>query len=94
VLVAPLDKEELFLHISATPQVISVVLVVEREEEDPGDGSPDTGREELQEAAEKLPIPVSHLIYKDINRAIIYAPGSSHAYIQQNYQDITTHIPK
>jgi hypothetical protein len=25
---------------------------------------------------------VSHLIYKDINRAIIYAPGSSHAYIQ------------
>ena len=22
----------------------------------------------------------------------IYAPGSSHAYIQQNYQDITTHV--
>jgi hypothetical protein len=37
---------------------------------------------------------VSHPIYKDINRAIIYAPGSSHAYIQQNYQDITTHIMK
>jgi hypothetical protein len=37
---------------------------------------------------------LSHPIYKDINRAIIYAPGSSHAYIQQNYQDITTHITK
>jgi hypothetical protein len=37
---------------------------------------------------------LSHPIYKDINRAIIYASGSSHAYIQQNYQDITTHIPK
>jgi hypothetical protein len=37
---------------------------------------------------------LSHPIYKDINRAIIYAPGSSHAYIQQNYQDITTHIMK
>jgi hypothetical protein len=29
---------------------------------------------------------------KNINRAIIYAPGSSHVYIQQNHQDITTHI--
>jgi hypothetical protein len=29
---------------------------------------------------------------KNINRAIIYAPGSSHAYIQQNHQDIITHI--
>jgi hypothetical protein len=29
---------------------------------------------------------------KNINRAIIYASGSSHAYIQQNHQDITTHI--
>ena len=29
---------------------------------------------------------------KDINRAIIYAPGSSHAYIQQNHHDITTHV--
>jgi hypothetical protein len=37
---------------------------------------------------------LSHTIYKDINRAIIYALGSSHAYIQQNYQDITTHIMK
>jgi hypothetical protein len=37
---------------------------------------------------------LSHLIYKDINQAIIYAPGSSHAYIQQNHQDITTHITK
>jgi hypothetical protein len=27
--------------------------------------------------------PLSHPIYKNINRAIIYAPGSSHAYIQQ-----------
>jgi hypothetical protein len=35
---------------------------------------------------------LSHSIYKDINRAIIYAPGSSHAYIQQNHQDIITHI--
>jgi hypothetical protein len=25
---------------------------------------------------------MSHPIYKDINRAIIYAPGSSHTYIQ------------
>jgi hypothetical protein len=37
---------------------------------------------------------LSHPIYKDINRAIIYAPGSSHAYIQHNYQDITTRIMK
>jgi hypothetical protein len=29
-----------------------------------------------------------------MNRAIMYAPGSSHAYIQQNYQVITTHITK
>jgi hypothetical protein len=29
---------------------------------------------------------------KNINRATIYAPGSSHAYIQQSHQDITTHI--
>jgi hypothetical protein len=28
------------------------------------------------------PETVSHPIYKNINRAIIYAPGSSHAYIQ------------
>jgi hypothetical protein len=31
---------------------------------------------------------MSHPIYKNINRAIIYAPGSSHAYIQPNHQDI------
>jgi hypothetical protein len=31
---------------------------------------------------------------KNINRAIIYALGSSHAYIQQNHQDITTRISK
>jgi hypothetical protein len=37
---------------------------------------------------------MSHPIYKNINRAIIYAPGSSHAYIQQNRQDITTRISK
>jgi hypothetical protein len=37
---------------------------------------------------------VSHPIYKNINRAIIYAPGSSHTYIQQNHQDITTRISK
>jgi hypothetical protein len=30
-----------------------------------------------------LVAPLSHPIYKNINRAIIYAPGSSHAYIQQ-----------
>jgi hypothetical protein len=29
------------------------------------------------------PSDLSHPIYKNINRAIIYAPGSSHAYIQQ-----------
>jgi hypothetical protein len=37
---------------------------------------------------------LSHPIYKNINRAIIYAPGSSHAYIQQNHQDIITRISK
>jgi hypothetical protein len=31
----------------------------------------------------EMPGLVSHPIYKNINRAIIYAPGSSHAYIQQ-----------
>jgi hypothetical protein len=41
------------------------------------------------------PLPcLSHPIYKNINRAIIYASGSSHAYIQQNHQDITTRISK
>ena len=29
---------------------------------------------------------------KDINRAIIYVPGSSHTYIQQNEQYIIAHI--
>ncbi|KAK1613152.1 hypothetical protein QYE76_036825 [Lolium multiflorum] len=33
VLVAPRDKEPLILYIAATPQVVSTVLVVEREEE-------------------------------------------------------------
>jgi hypothetical protein len=37
---------------------------------------------------------VSHPIYKNINRAIIYASGSNHAYIQQSHQDITTRISK
>ena len=31
-------------------------------------------------------------LQKDINRAIIYVPGSSHTYIQQNEQYITTYI--
>ena len=31
-------------------------------------------------------------LQKDINRAIIYMPGSSHTYIQQNEQYITAHI--
>ena len=31
-------------------------------------------------------------LQKDINRAIIYVPGSSHTYIQQNEQYITAHI--
>jgi hypothetical protein len=44
VLMAPRDKEELLLYISATSQVVSAVLVVEREEEDPGDGSLDPWR--------------------------------------------------
>jgi hypothetical protein len=30
---------------------------------------------------EKVSAKMSHPIYKNINRAIIYAPGSSHAYI-------------
>jgi hypothetical protein len=33
VLVAPREKEPLLLYIAATPQVVSIVLVVEREEE-------------------------------------------------------------
>jgi hypothetical protein len=37
---------------------------------------------------------LSHPIYKNINQAIIYVPGSSHAYIRQNHQDITTRISK
>jgi hypothetical protein len=41
-----------------------------------------------------LPGMLSHPIYKNINRAIIYAPGSSHAYMQPNHQDITTRISK
>jgi hypothetical protein len=52
VLVAPCDKEELLLYISATPQVVRVVLVVERKEEDLGYGCPDPGRGEPQEATE------------------------------------------
>ena len=31
-------------------------------------------------------------LQKDINRAIIYIPESSHTYIQQNEQIITAHI--
>ena len=33
ILVAPREKEPLLLYIAATPQVVSTVLVVEREEE-------------------------------------------------------------
>jgi hypothetical protein len=33
VLVSPKEKESLLLYIAATPQVVSTVLVVEREEE-------------------------------------------------------------
>jgi hypothetical protein len=33
ILVAPKEKEPLLLYIAATPQVVSTVLVVEREEE-------------------------------------------------------------
>lgn len=39
----PWDEEELLLYVSMTPQVVSVVLVVEREEEHPGYRSPDHG---------------------------------------------------
>ena len=35
---------------------------------------------------------VTPSLQKDINRAIIYVPGSSHTYIQQNEQYITAHI--
>jgi hypothetical protein len=45
-------------------------------------------------ATDVCPAYLSNPIYKNINRAIIYAPGSSHAYIQQNHQDITTRISK
>ena len=31
-------------------------------------------------------------LQKDINRAIIYVPGSSHTYMQQNQQYIKAHI--
>jgi hypothetical protein len=55
VLVAPCDKEELLLYISATPQVICAVLIVEREEEDPREGSPDPGRRGPREAMEGPP---------------------------------------
>ena len=36
--------------------------------------------------------PVTPGLQKDINRAIIYMPGSSHTYIQQNELYITAHI--
>ena len=38
------------------------------------------------------PATVTPDLQKDINRAIIYVPGSSHTYIQQNEQYITAHI--
>jgi hypothetical protein len=62
VLMAPHDKDELLLYISATPQVVSAVLVVEREEEDPGDGSPDLGRGEPRGATEGPPTPDPRII--------------------------------
>ncbi|RLM75213.1 retrotransposon protein, putative, unclassified [Panicum miliaceum] len=43
VLVAPREGEALLLYISATLQVVSAVLVVEREEEDPGQCKGTTG---------------------------------------------------
>ncbi|KAK1685179.1 hypothetical protein QYE76_046027 [Lolium multiflorum] len=49
ILVAPKEKEPLMLYIAATPQVVSTVLVVEREEE----GKPHSP------AAELMPIPLS-----------------------------------
>jgi hypothetical protein len=53
--VAPRDKEKLLLYISATLQVVSAVLVVEMEEEDPRDGSSDPRRGEPREATEESP---------------------------------------
>jgi hypothetical protein len=41
----------------------------------------------------RLDTNLSHPIYKNINRAIIYAPGSSHAYIQQIIK-ISQHMPR
>lgn len=64
VLVAPYDGEELLLYISTTPQVVSAVLVVEREEKfggrelqgmndqrnsDPGSHKLDPGAQEERE---------------------------------------------
>ena len=40
----------------------------------------------------KLFTTVTPGLQKDINRAIIYVPGSSHTYIQQNEQYIIAHI--
>ena len=37
-------------------------------------------------------LPITPGLQKDINRAIIYMPGSSHTYIQQNEHYITAHI--
>ena len=39
-----------------------------------------------------IPLCNTPVYKKDINRAIIYVPGSSHTYIQQNEQYITAHI--
>jgi hypothetical protein len=62
VLVAPRVKEELLLYILATSQVISMVLVVERDEGDPSDGSLDPGRGEPQGGEERSPTPDPRII--------------------------------
>jgi hypothetical protein len=76
-----------------TPQHYHLVGVQEQAQ-----GATHTQRSDEAQGARvpctKIGSNVSHPIYKNINQAIIYAPGSSHAYIQQNHQDITTRISK
>jgi hypothetical protein len=56
-----------------------------RFEEEQGEAAASWRVEAVQDAQQRWgrrTSAVSHPIYKNINRAIIYAPGSSHAYIQ------------
>jgi hypothetical protein len=73
-----LEVDDAHAHIDELQQQLvppAVPVVPEGGEEDPR-GNRGSFRSRLR--AWRL----SHPIYKNINRAIIYAPGSSHAYIQ------------